>query len=77
MKEVLELRINNKFSDLLPTAIVGHDLGPVTKIKIEKNSPEFQAIKKIAEKIMKAFFMGGVSKELMVKRILKMPTFLI
>ncbi|MBO9565003.1 MAG: hypothetical protein J7621_19660 [Niastella sp.] len=62
MKEVLELRINNTFSTLLPTSIVGDDSGPVTKIKIETGTPEFQSVKEIAEKVKKehteSFFYG-------------------
>jgi hypothetical protein len=50
MKEICELRINNTFIDLLPKTIIGNDIGPVTRIKIEKGTSEYQSIKDIAEK---------------------------
>ena len=53
MKEVCELRINNTFIDLLPKTIIGNNIGPVTRIKIEKGTSEYQSIKDIAEKITK------------------------
>ncbi len=62
MKEICELRINNTFIDLLPKTIIGNDIGPVTKIKIEKGTSEYQSIKDIAEKIKsknsESFFYG-------------------
>jgi hypothetical protein len=62
MKEIIELRINNTFSNLLPSSIAGKDIGPVTKIKIEKGSSEYQSIKELAEKVKakntESFFYG-------------------
>jgi len=68
MREFCELRINNTFIDLLPKTIIGNDLGPVTKIKIEKGSSEYQLIKDIVEKVKaknsEPFFYGwGISRE--------------
>ncbi len=68
MKEICELRINNTFIDLLPKTIIGNDIGPVTKIKIEKNTSEYQSIKDIAEKIKaknsESFFYGwGINRK--------------
>ncbi len=62
MKEFCELRINNTFRNLLPSTIVGKDIGPVTIIKIEKGSSEYQLIREIAEKVKskntESFFYG-------------------
>lgn len=68
MKEVCELRINNTFIDLLPKTIIGNDIGPVTRIKIEKGTSEYQSIKDIAEKIKaknsESFFYGwGINRK--------------
>lgn len=68
MKEVCELRINNTFIDLLPKAIIGNDIGPVTRIKIEKGTSEYQLIKDIAEKVKaknsESFFYGwGIKRK--------------
>jgi hypothetical protein len=68
MKEICELRINNTFIDLLPKTIIGNDIGPVTKIKIEKGTSEYQSIKDIAEKIKaknsESFFYGwGINRK--------------
>lgn len=68
MKEVCELRINNTFIDLLPKTIIGYDIGPVTRIKIEKGTSEYQLIKDISEKIKaknsESFFYGwGINRK--------------
>lgn len=68
MKEFIELRINNKYIDLLPKSIIGKDLGPVTKIEINKNTKEYQLIKQINDKIKAknsdSFFYGwGIKRE--------------
>jgi hypothetical protein len=74
MKEVFEFRINNTFSELLPTSVVGNNLGPVTKVKIEKGSLEYQSIKEIAEKIKakstESFFYGwGIKRSYSKKEL--------
>jgi hypothetical protein len=53
---------------LLPKTIVGNDIGPVTRIKIEKGSPEYLLIKDIAEKVKaensESFFYGwGIKRK--------------
>ena len=51
MKAVCQLRINNAFVNLLPKRIVGDNVGPVTIIKIEVGSPEYNLIHQIALKV--------------------------
>ncbi|WP_373400422.1 hypothetical protein V8V91_12875 [Algoriphagus halophilus] len=68
MKEFCELRINNKFVELLPKTIIGNDMGPVTRVKIEKGTSEYQLTKEIAEKIKaknnESFFYGwGINRK--------------
>lgn len=68
MKEIFELRINNTFIDLLPKTIIGNDIGPVTRIKIENGTSEYQLIKDIAEKLKaknsESFFYGwGIKRK--------------
>lgn len=62
MKEIIELRINNKFINLLPTNINGKDLGPVTIIKIEKDSSKYHSIseinKQVKDNASDSFFYG-------------------
>lgn len=68
MKEVIELRVNKFFAEKLPLTVNGIDLGPVIKIKIEKGTLEYEAIKKLAHVIKNAntesFFYGwGIKRK--------------
>lgn len=80
MKEITELRINNKFINLLPTNINGKDLGPVTIIKIEKDSSEYQSIseinKKVKDNASESFFYGWGIKRYYSKEELANATLL-
>jgi hypothetical protein len=62
MREFFEFRVNKKFSYLLPDTISGKDLGSVIKIQIDKNSIEFDIIKRLNQKIKEtekeSFFYG-------------------
>jgi hypothetical protein len=62
MNEIVEFRINKKFSDLLPPTISGKDLGSVLKVQVNKSASEFDVIKKIADKVEstgnESFFFG-------------------
>jgi len=62
MKETLELRINNKFKNLLPKSIIGKDLGPITKISIGRDTIEYLSLseiyKKLNEQKSESFFYG-------------------
>lgn len=74
MKEVCEFRINNTFIELLPKTIIGINIGPVTKIKIEKNGSEFHVVKKIVESLKEneneSFFYGwGIKRSYSKKEL--------
>jgi hypothetical protein len=75
MKEVCVLRINNVFRNLLPPNIIGRDIGPVTIIKIEKGSSEYQSIKEISKKVKdnytESFFYGWAVKRTYSKSEIK------
>ena len=68
MKEIYVFRINNAYADLLPKTIKKKNIGPVTMITIQGNSPEYQMIKDIAEKIKsynseKFFYGWGIKRK--------------
>ena len=80
MKEICELRVNNTYFHLLPKTIIGNDLGPVTRLKIEINSLEFQLIKEIAEKVKaektENFFYGwGIKRNYSKKELVNATLF--
>jgi len=67
MKAICQLRINNAFVNLLPKRIIGDNVGPVTIIKIEVGSPEYNLIHQIALKVFseksESFFYGwGITR---------------